>query len=564
MSYDLILKNGKIIDGTGNPWYRADIGITDGKICAVSKKSLKAGERIIDVKSQMVTPGFINLHGHFDRLLHIDGVVQQSLMQGVTVECTGSCGLGVHTMNKIFASHIQGFTPSTLVDWLSLEDWRRRLEQKGLGLNIAPFIGFGVVRTSVMGLEGEGGERYRCSQDELNEMKTLVAEGMEEGAYGFTVGLIYQVQRNSATEEIIALAKVAAEHGGVFMSHARGGPNSVSEFIRICEQTPIPGCLSHATMAANRRDLAQFQDARDRGVEILFDMYPWIHGSGKNLGFWLFGHQLMKKRDPFAWRFWNIGDLDDPLFKETAKRLKDDDEWKKVKADIIERMNILEKENNERRTVLESIDHDIIAPPLMDLQERVGIVFSPSHPEFEGDDVNMPADLGDVKEALGVEDIWDAARALFVADEGKTLVVNKSPKHKGRREVHVIESYLLPWAIVGSDASHMITHPREWGTWPKILQRYVRELGVLRLEDMIKKMTSLPANFLGLSDRGVIKEGNWADIVVFDPKHVMNRASYQEPRNYPTGIPYVIVNGELVVVEEVYTDALPGKVLRKS
>ena len=347
------------------------------------------------------------------------------------------------------------------------------------------------------------------------------------------------------------------------MAHARGGAGSTQEFIEICEKTPIPGCLSHATLAANRTSLAQIQDARDRGVEVVFDLYPWIHGSGKNLGFWLFGHQLMKKRDPKAWRFWNIKDLNDPLFAETAEELKDDKEWQRVKQAAMEQVNLLDEENEQRKKVLEASGTNLKVPPIWDVGERVGIVSSPSHPEFEGDDTKSPTSLTEATKLLNAPDIWEAARQIFIADKGRTLVVNLSPRTGGRREKDVIASYQIPESIVSSDASHYITHPRAWGSWPKVLQRYVRELNVLRLEDAIRKMTTLPAQFLGLTDRGAIRVGMWADVVIFDPKQIMNRATYTNPREYPSGINYILVNGKIVAENGTYTGELPGKVLRR-
>jgi N-acyl-D-amino-acid deacylase len=528
MRFDLIVKGGGVIDGSGNPWFKADIGVKDGKISAVSRSGLDDGERLIEAKGLIVSPGFINPHGHIGRLLHEDNVVLQSVMQGVTVECAGNCGMAVYTMSEEYRRFLQGFSEATPV-----------------------------------GQEGEGGERFKPDKEEVEQMKALVLEGMEDRAFGLTVGLSYQVQRNASTEEIITLAKLAARNGGVFMAHARGGDKSTQEFIEICEKTPIPGCLSHATLAANRLSVAQFRDARERGVEIFFDLYPWIHGSGKNLGFWLFGHQLMKKRDPKAWRFWNIKNLDDPFFEETAERLKDDTEWDAVKAEAIERMRMLVKENEERRRTLEESGLNLTVPPIWDVRERVGIAYSPSHPEFEGDDIKLPATLREVMKAFGSKDVWEAIRELFIADKGKTLVINMSLKPHGRREKHVIASYQMAESIVSSDASLYITHPRAWGSWPKVLQRYVRELNVLRLEDAIRKMTSLPAQFLGFVDRGLIRPGMWADLVVFDPKRVTNKATYRDPRQYPEGIIKVLVNGEVVVDEGEYTGALPGKILRR-
>ena len=572
MNYDLILKNGRIVDGTGNPWYKANIGVKNGKIHTISRRDLENAERLIDVEGLAVSPGFINPHGHIGRRLHEDNAVLQSVKQGLTMECTGNCGKAVHTMSEEHKRYRQNKSNST-IDWRTLEEWRKKMEGIGIGLNIAPFLGLSTIRTSVMGQEGEGGERFKPSQEELNQMKALVEEGMNDGAFGITVGLSYVVQRNATTEEIIALTKVVAKYGGVFMAHPRGGANSTLEFVEICEKTPIPGCLSHTAIAAAREYDAQFHNARERGVEILFDLYPWIHASnGKGLGYWLFTNPWGGKPDPRAQRFVNIKNFDDPFFEETAEQLKNDAEWKKVKAaamEAMERSKKLIEENNERRKVLEASGTNLRALPIKDPSWRVGIVYSPSHPEFEGDDIKMPADLTEVAEALGCTDFWDAARELFIADKGRTLTINlartaapnRQPK---RRDKDVIASYQMPEAIVCSDCgSGFSTHPRNWGSWPKILQRYVRELNVLRLEEAIKKMTSLPAQFLGLTDRGLIKTGMWADITVFDPKRVTNKATYRNPRQYPNGIPYVICNGKVVIDEENFTGVLPGKVLRR-
>ena len=244
-------------------------------------------------------------------------------------------------------------------------------------------------------------------------------------------------------------------------------------------------------------------------------------------------------------------------------RLKDPTEWQQIKMTACAREQQLTLENKKRREQLEQEKSVISVPDIWDINDRVGIVYSPSHPEFEGDDTKSPSTLREVTKALGAEDVWEATRQLFIADEGRTLVVNVSTGTQQRREPHVIASYRIPEAIVSSDASHFITHPRALGTWPKILQRYVRELNVLRLEDMIQKMTALPAQFLGISDRGMIKPGMWADLVIFNPETVTNRATYQRPRQYPTGIQYVLVNGVITVDNGEYLNEVPGQILTR-
>jgi N-acyl-D-aspartate/D-glutamate deacylase len=562
MIHDLTLQNCRIIDGTGNPWYYAHIGIHKGKISSILRNRVPEAAHYIDVNKDVVCPGFINPHGHLGRFLHEDPVVRQSIMQGVTLECTGNCGMAMHTMTREYREHLQTFSMEPL-PWLSLADWRKTMMEMGIGLNIAPFIGYGTIRASIMGHEGQGGEHFHPTPQQMEEMSQLIHQGMRDGAFGLTVGLSYQVQRNASTSEIISLTRLVAKYGGVFMAHARGGKTAMSEFIEICQQTPIPGCLAHATLASDPVALAQFKIARLNGVEIYFDLYPWIHGSGKNLAFWIFGHQLMKQRDPETWRFWNIRDFKEPLFHETAEILKDNLEWHQIKAKALARAQQLKLENEKRREQLEQEKPIITVPEIWDINDRVGIVYSPSHPEFEGNDTKLPTTLREVTRTLGAEDVWEAARQLFIADDGRTLVVNVSTTPQGRREPHIIASYRIPEAMVSSDASHFITHPRAWGTWPKILQRYVRELNVLRLEDMIRKMTALPAQFLGISDRGIIKPGMWADLVIFNPKTITNRATYQHPRQYPIGIPYVLVNGTVTVENGEYLEEVPGRILTR-
>lgn len=198
MDLDILLKNGWVVDGSGNPWFKANVGIKDGHIVAIGRGRLGEGRQVINAENLVVAPGFINPHGHMDRFLHEDNAVLQSVMQGLTVECTGNCGMAIYTMSENYRRYLQEFSEIP-VDWRTLQEWRRRLETKGLGLNVAPFLGFGTIRSSVMGEEGEGGERFKPTAEELDRMKALAIEGMEDGAFGITVGLSYQVQRNAST-----------------------------------------------------------------------------------------------------------------------------------------------------------------------------------------------------------------------------------------------------------------------------------------------------------------------------------------------------------------------------
>lgn len=567
MDYDLVIKNGHIIDGTGNPWYKADIGIKDGLIAKLSSIPLKTSGRSIDAKKLVVCPGFINVHSHSDAGILGHNNAENCLGMGLVTELTGQCGsshapiIGEYK-EKVKTSMTARLSPEIEVDWLTLAEWMKKVETKGVGINIAPLAGHGTIRTCVMGEEGNGGERVVPTRNEMKEMKAMLEGAMKDGAFGLSTGLNYAPGRNALTKEVIELCKVVNKYGGVYSSHLRCEGDmlieATEEFIAICEGAFVRGTISHhkasgwTNFGKVNETIRMVEKARGRGVDVIIDLYPWrIGGTTKSLG------------SRFA-TFLSGDNLGKSPRVELVEKLKDDAEWEKLKEAALE---AVEKEKTLYKARKKSIEENggWTSIPYA-FQQSGTILSSRSYPELNG------KTLEEVAEFFGEKDNLDGIRALLVADEGYTVAGGEPYSEE---DIKTILRY--PWTVVSTDqfahddskvpyqksADHLkILNPRGVGTYPKILGKYTREEKVITLEDAIRKMTSLPAQFLGLQDRGLVKEGFWADLVVFDAEKVKSNATYETPQVYPSGIPYVLVNGELAVDNGKLTGALAGKVLR--
>lgn len=569
MSFDLIIKNGHIIDGTGNPWFKSDIGIKGGKIAKISPVPLVQADRIIDAKGLLICPGFINLHSHTDSTILAHNNAENCLAMGLVTELTGNCGSSVAPITESYREYIRermkgrSFSlKEEEVDWLTLDEWIERVEAKGTGINIAPLVGHGSVRSAVMGVEGEGGERIVPTEDEMNQMKALVDQAMKDGAFGLSTGLIYAPGRNALTEEVIELVKVVSKYGGVYASHMRDEGDfllkATRECIEICEKAGVRGTISHHKASGIENygkaceTVRMVERARASGLDVIIDQYPWQHGGvTKSLG------SLLKGWDP----------SDELMVKnreDLVKKLKNPEEYEKLKAAAIARREKEIELFKLRKKKLE--EKGGWSPEPYAMATGGTILYSKTHPELEG----KPYD--DVMKAFGEEDRYDALRELLVADEGWTC---SGGDPYSEDDIVTILSY--PWTTVSTDQYAMdnskvslqdmadelsMQHPRGWGTYAKILGKYVRDERVLSIEEAIRKLTSLPARFLGLQYRGIVREAFYADLVIFDPKTVKNRATYGNPCFFPDGIPYVIVNGELAIDEGKHTGNLSGKVLR--
>jgi len=566
LTFNVVIKNGHIIDGTGNTWFKADLGIKNEKIETISYKKLN-GDQMIDAAGLVVCPGFINPHSHSDGSILYHNNAENCLSMGVTTELTGQCGNSMAPIKESYKKPTSATIKRRLcpldepVSWLTHKEWLYEIDRKGTGINIAPLVGHGTLRGSVMGVEGEGGERIAPTKDEFDEMKAMLRQAMSEGGFGLSTGLNYAPGRNALTSEIVELTTLASEYGGVYASHMRCEGNllleATNEFIEICETAGVRGIISHhkASGTGNygkaSETIRMVDRARARGVNVIIDLYPWrFGGTIKSLG------TRFLPTDPTKQA---------PSQREVlVKQLKDDELWEMLKASALEKRDKEIEEYKKRRESMLKLGGWATEPYAMDTSGT--ILYSPSHPELEN------KSLEEVAQFYGVDGIWEGIRKILIDDEGRT-VAGAEPYSED--DIKTILTY--PWTTVSTDQYAFDTskttqnlafdalgtqHPRGWGTYPKILGKYVREERILSIEEAIRKMTSLPATFLGLWNRGLVREGFFADLVVFDPTMIANKATYSNPQVFPEGIKFVLVNGEIAVDDGALTSNLAGKTLR--
>jgi len=569
--YDIIIKNGIIIDGSGNPWYRADVGIRDGKIETISRLPLKDGKHVIDAGNKVVAPGFCDLHTHSDTTILWHKNARTSIHAGVTTEAVGQCGQAVYgyadgfqqmLMMDILAT-AQANPADVKIDWRTLSEWREKVNAQGVGINIAPYLGQGTIRFSVMGVEGQGGERIHPTAEEMEKMKALVREGMEQGAFGLSTGLRYPHGRNCTTEEVIELVKVVKEYGGIYISHMRSEEDalieSARELIRICEETGVPGSMTHhkAVFVENwgkpTETMRLIDQARARGVDVICDQYPWEHAAEGNLG-QLFLDGLMTPEMSIEHILQMHADIPCLIQKPEV--------WEKLKKNHFEGVAKAMSANETR--IKELAKFGVAAPKLWDPQYFHYIVRSETHRDVEG------KNLAEITRLWGMEDYMETAKKLYVDDEGGTMSAGGVMS-----EEDIITILKHPTSCVSTDSAAYDrawdldsplawAHPRNYGSFAKVLGHYARDMKVFSLEEAVRKMTSAPMRFLGIHDRGLVKEGYWADITIFDPKTVANKATYQSPCVFPEGIPTVLVNGQIALEDGKETGVLAGRVLQRA
>ena len=531
--YDIVVKNGKILDGTGNPWFYGDVGIKNGRIVKIGRLGVETAEKVIDAKGYIVSPGFIDMHSHSDFAALINPYMESKVRQGVTTEVIGNCGFSAAPLNDFLREQILETSPmlreaNVKLEWSSMAEYMETIERNGVSLNLAPLVGHGTLRAFVMGYE-----KRKPTAEEFEEMMRLLAESLEHGAFGMSTGLIYPPSCYAENDEIVELCRVVAEYGGIYASHIRGEEHqlldSVKEAIEIGEGAGVPVEISHHKAAGRenwgkvKESLKLIEEARSRGIEVTCDVYPYTAGS--------FG--LDSVLPPYA----HEGGLENML-----ERLKDSNFRQKLKNDMI-------KGIEGWRSVASVIGW-----------ENIMISYCRGHPEYEG---KMISELAKQKNVSPFDFVFD----LIIEERASTSVVLFSMSEEDMKTV--LKS---PFSMIGSDSSARATygilaagkpHPRAYGTFPRVLGKYVREEKVLTLQEAIRKMTSFPAQKLGLKDRGLIKEGMWADITIFDPQKIIDKATFMAPHQYPEGIEYVIVNGKIVIEKGEHTKEKPGKVLRK-
>lgn len=525
--FDFVIKNGKVFDGSGNPWIRTDLGIKDGKIAFIGDLSDASANRVIDATDMAVAPGFIDTHVHSDLLCTIPEIHKIKALQGVTTELFGQDGISVapvsETTKPLWQKQLKGLN-GDIGDWPwnSIEEYLSFLEQSTMIGNAAYLVPHGAVRTLVIGFEGRTTTKY-----EMDKMRELVEEGMRQGAIGVSSGLVYPPNVFSNKDELIEICKGAAKYDGCFVVHIRNESShsleALEEVIDVARQSGVRLHISHFKVAGKRnrekfkKALEKFDAGREEGIEITFDQYPYTAGS-------TVFHAILP-----PW-------MHSGGTEEMLDRLKDPNIRERIKSD-------LETNTQYENWVLNCGWENI----------TITTVATERNKHLEG------KNLRDIAELRGTDPAEAAFDLLIEESGGITMVV-----HWGNEE-DVLFGMRHSLQIVGSDGIFGgKPHPRLYGTYPRVLGKYVREIKALSWEQAIRRMTGAPAQLMRLKDRGLLKEGYWADIVVFDQKTIQDRATYDNPLLEPVGISHVFINGSIVVQDGKYTESTPGHVIRRS
>jgi N-acyl-D-amino-acid deacylase len=532
--FDLIIKDGHIIDGTGNPYYRGDIGISDGKIKLIAQDiPIGAAKQVVLAKQMVVSPGFIDVHTHDDLFVLRKPAADEKILQGITTLILGNCGFSPAPLSQNGEATIRSFSGilggegviDRFKDVSSFNDYLNMLETARLGINVGTLVGNVTLRIAVM-----DHDMRPPTDSEMEQMKDLVAEAMQSGALGLSSGLIYAPGSYASTEELTELARVVHTYGGLYTTHMRSESShvmeSIHEAIQIGEQSEARVEISHFKVSGKknwgRSDQAidLVRQARARGLEITADQYPYNAGSTG----------LFALLPPDV--------LSDGLDALSAN-LREATYRKKLR----ERLQPESSQNSGG--MLNEADY-----------EGILIASCHSHPDYEGQSL---ARIAKGKQQHPLEIVFD-----LVAEE--KMAVTMVIFNMSEDDIEKIMS--SEFVMMGSDglpASGARIHPRMTGTAPRILGRYVRERKVLSLEDAVRKMTSLPAQTFRLKEKGLLKPGFDADITIFDPDTILDRSTYEHPGLAPDGIHYVIVNGEIAVQPGgKIMEAHSGKVLRHS
>lgn len=529
--FDLLIKGGRIVDGSGRPAYVANVAIKDDRIVKIGELGHATATRTIDARNLVVAPGFIDMLGQSETYVLIDPRAMSKVMMGVTTEITGE-GESIAPINDRQIKEQEDFLKrfNLTIDWRTLDEYFKRLENHRSGVNLGTFVGATQVREYVVGYD----DRPPTAQ-ELEQMKKLVAEAMRDGALGLSTSLQYVPARFAKTDELIELAKVAHQYGGIYATHQRSEANtidaSLDEVFEIAQKAQIPAEIWHLKTAYKKNwgrmshVLTRIKQARDRGLDITADIYPYIAGSTA----------LTACLPPWA--------LEGGTEK-TLARLRDTPTRQRLKQEI-----------SKDQTEWENIYLGSGGPSGV----LIGAVVNRELESLQGKRISEIA-------AEQKKDPLDVVFDLILADHGQTGAI-----YFMMTEADMREAMKSPFVSFCTDSGARATdgplagsksHPRGWGSYPRILGRYVRDEKLLTLESAINKMTGAPAARVGLRDRGLIKEGMFADITIFDPAKVIDQATFESPNQYPLGIEYVLVNGKLSVDKGRHTTALAGRVLR--
>ena len=531
--FDIVIKGGEIFDGTGIPSFKADIGIKDGKIVKIGNITEK-GSTTINADDLVVSPGFIDMHNHADHAILAFPNAECYIMQGVTTSLVGNCGLSMAPINsanlELTKSYLFPFLRSDFDykwDWKTSKEYFEKIRKNRTAINLAPLVGQGTLRIAVKGFD-----MSRASKEEMDTMKTILKQELEEGAFGLSTGLVYPPGSYSTTEELVELTSVLKDYDALYTTHMRSESDelleSVEEAIRIGEENDISVEISHhkaigkANWGKVKKTLKMLEDARKRGVNIHCDVYPYTVAMTT----------VSSLLPPWT--------LEGGVEKMLA-RLGSQEERVKIERDITE--GRMKGENWIRGIGWENI---VVAECPLDKNSEgksLKTLFQEKN-QFQKPFKALFDWLIKIK--------GEATMVFICMDEDDVKTVISSPL-----SIIISDSWVIAPRGGGKP------HPRGYGSFSRILGKYVREEKILTLKEAIKKMTSMPAKKIGLKDRGILQEGYWADITIFNKDEIKDKATFKNPHQYAEGIYYVIVNGELAVNHGEITGRKPGKILKK-
>jgi N-acyl-D-amino-acid deacylase len=544
--YSLLIKNIRVVDGLGNPWYKADVGIQGEKIAQIGRIEEKEAQKIIDGKGMVLAPGFIDMHSHSEMIFLSEKqteLLEGRIRQGITTEIMGNCGISVSPIRNELKSDMEKsvgwMTPEPVPwSWNSMAEFLDLIEKKGVMVNVGTLTGHGAIRAYVKGFSSG-----LVPPDGIEKMKEILGETFEEGSFGLSSGLIYAPGMFADTNEFIDLGRVVAKYGRILTSHVRGSSetdvDAEKEIIQIGEKA---GCKVHRSHyeAFGKENwhkieitLKLDEEARQRGIDFAFDMFPYTAAMTMMIAIY----------PPWAL---------DGGWPKFLSRVQDPDTRKKIEHDI--------------ETVVPSWPtwipgawpHNLVKAGGWE-NIYIGYIPSDKNKHYEG------LNLVELGEKLR-KSPFDAITDLMIKENGaiSQLIFGVSGDRENEEPIKAIVRHPLGgYATDAVDIGRGKPHPAAYGTYPRILGHYVREQKLLTLEDAVRRMTSFPASRLGLKGRGMIAEGYFADLVIFDPDRIRDRATYEESRQFPEGIHQVIINGHVVLENGEMKEIQPGKVLRK-
>ena len=545
--FELVLKDGKIVDGTGNPWYVADIGILDGKISKIGLIPSDEGKSSIDAGGLVISPGFIDIHSHADFVLplenHMD-VLESYLRQGITTLVTGNCGLSPAPVNpdnlELLKNYI-GFLQAGDIgwNWTTMKEYLDTLEISGVGYNVVPLVSHGAIRIAVMGFDGSP-----PNPSQMEKMQALAAQSMKEGTFGLSAGLIYAPGMFASTDELIEITKPLIPYRGVFICHVRGssetGIEATKEIIQIARANGIPVEHSHMEAYGEKywkhidEQIRLHESAREEGLDVTFDVIPYVAANTT----------LTACFPPYVFE----GGME-----KFIERLKDPDQRAKIRYDV-------QNMRSEWPTWLPGRwAHNLARAGGW---ENIWLIWVAG----EKNSRYLGKSFEEIGKLQGKEP-FDAVVDLLIDEKGAAMAFYFGVSGDLEGDEGLKKLLAHPNGAINTDAiltGSGVPHPAAFGAFPRVLGQYVREQKIISLEQAVRKMTSLSAQRFNIQDRGLIKQGMWADITIFNENEVCDNATYVVPEKNPSGVEYVLINGQLVLEgSKLNKDVRAGKVLRR-